>query len=56
MQPAKLALSILVLLVAPLGTANAQQTTGVPGSPSATTTIDGNIFPLHPHPLAARSI
>src|SRR5262245_11231325 len=36
------------LLVLPAVTANAQQTTGTPGSPSATTTIEGNQLPPPP--------
>ena len=36
--------------------ASAQQTTGEPGSPSATTTIDGNYLPPPPPSSAARSI
>jgi arylsulfatase len=33
--------------------ATAQQTTGVPGSPSATTSIDGKYLPPRPRPSAA---
>jgi hypothetical protein len=33
-------------------TAKAQQTTGVPGSPSATTTIDGRYIPAPPQPFS----
>src|SRR5215510_11532233 len=36
------------LLVLPVVTANAQQITGTPGSPSATTTIEGNQVPPPP--------
>jgi arylsulfatase A-like enzyme len=37
--------------MAALVPANAQQTTGVPGSPSATTTIDGKVLPPPPPPF-----
>jgi hypothetical protein len=36
------------LLTLPVVTAYAQQTTGTPGSPSATTTIEGNQLPPPP--------
>jgi arylsulfatase len=36
------------LLTSPVVTAHAQQTTGTPGSPSATTTIEGNQLPPPP--------
>jgi len=38
---------LFLLLVA--GTINAQQINGTPGSPSATTTINGKYLPPHPH-------
>jgi arylsulfatase A-like enzyme len=38
-------LAAALLLPLAVATAHAQQTTGVPGSPSATTTIDGNYLP-----------
>jgi len=38
----------LATVTASLGTASAQQVTGVPGSPSATTTIDGSQLPPPP--------
>jgi len=41
-----LASAVLALIIA--NPASAQQTTGVPGSPSATTTIDGNYLPNPP--------
>jgi arylsulfatase A-like enzyme len=44
--------SVSVLaLSALLGPAQAQQTTGVPGSPSATTTIEGSQLPPQPQPF-----
>jgi hypothetical protein len=46
--------AILALLVAAMLTAApavAQQTTGVPGSPDATTTIDGRYLPNPPAPF-----
>jgi arylsulfatase A-like enzyme len=43
----------LTLLLATL-TAGAQQTTGTPGSPSATTTIDGKYMPNPPPPFAGK--
>ncbi len=46
----KLVVAALVLLLAALP-ASAQQTTGVPGSPSATTTIDGRYLPSPPQPF-----
>ena len=42
------ALSWLVMAAAPLA---AQQTTGVPCSPSATTTVDGRYLPNPPRPV-----
>jgi arylsulfatase A-like enzyme len=45
-------ISVSVLaLSALLGPAQAQQTTGVPGSPDATTTIDGRYLPPPPQPF-----
>ena len=46
----KLTTTSLLFLLATL-TVNAQQTTGVPGSPSATTTIPGNQLPAPPEPF-----
>ena len=46
----KLAAASLFFLLAALPL-NAQQTTGVPGSPSATTTIPGNQLPAPPEPF-----
>src|SRR4051794_10803327 len=45
--------ALLVCMALPLGavTAPAQQTTGVPGSPDATTTIDGHVLPPPPQPF-----
>ena len=47
---------VMVLLTLLLGavTARAQQTTGAPGSPSATTTIDGKYIPNPPAPFAGK--
>jgi arylsulfatase len=41
--------SLLFLLAA--ATVNAQQIIGTPGSPSATTTIDGKYLPAPPQPF-----
>jgi len=46
----RLATTFLFLLLAALPV-NAQQTTGTPGSPSATTTIPGNQLPAPPEPF-----
>jgi len=48
-----LSASVLALTV---GSSFAQQITGTPGSPSATTTIDGKYLPPPPRRLAERSI
>ena len=48
----KLAATPLLFLLAALPV-NAQQVNGVPGSPSATTTIDGKYVPTRPGRLAA---
>ena len=48
MKTAVLALTSVMFTLAP---ASAQQTTGVPGSPSATTTIDGKYLPPPPAPF-----
>jgi arylsulfatase A-like enzyme len=48
MKTTTLAFSAATLLVTTCLPAGAQQTTGVPGSPSATTTIDGNYLPPPP--------
>lgn len=45
----KLALASAFAVAAMTGAAKAQQTTGAPGSPSATTTIDGRYLPSPPH-------
>ncbi len=42
------ATTALVIACLPAG---AQQTTGVPGSPDATTTIDGRYLPAPPQPF-----
>ncbi|MFZ0133574.1 MAG: hypothetical protein WAK95_13630, partial [Desulfobacterales bacterium] len=39
---------IVAALMAVVPSANAQQITGTPGSPSATTTVDGNYLPNPP--------
>jgi arylsulfatase len=44
-------LAILVALAAPLGPAGAQTVTGTPGSPAATTTVDGRYLPPPPQPF-----
>lgn len=46
-----LGFTALSLAVAALVPAQAQQVTGVPGSPSATTTIDGKVLPPAPPPF-----
>ena len=48
-----LSASVLALTT---GSTFAQQTTGTPGSPSATTTIDGKYLPTRRRRSAARSI
>jgi arylsulfatase A-like enzyme len=48
MKTATLAISAATLLITTCLPAGAQQTTGVPGSPGATTTIDGNFLPPQP--------
>ena len=48
MKTTALTFSAATLLVTTCLPAAAQQTTGVPGSPSATTTIDGNYIPNPP--------
>ena len=48
MKPALLALTATMFTLA---SASAQQTTGVPGSPNATTTIDGKYLPPPPAPF-----
>src|SRR5262245_51937120 len=45
------ALTVALLAIAP---ATAQQTSGVPGSPSATTTIEGNQLPPRPQPFRGK--
>jgi arylsulfatase A-like enzyme len=51
MKTAALALSASTLALLACAPAMAQQTTGVPGSPSATTTIDGKYLPPQPAPF-----
>ena len=51
MKTTTLAFSAATLLVTTCLPAGAQQTTGVPGSPSATTTIDGRYLPNPPAPF-----
>ena len=46
MKTTALTLTALTLAVGTLAPAEAQQVTGVPGSPGATTTIDGKVLPL----------
>ena len=45
------AVSVAVLAAFTLGSSLAQQITGTPGSPSATTTIDGKYLPNPPAPF-----
>jgi hypothetical protein len=51
MKTTTLAFSAATLLVTACLPAGAQQTTGAPGSPSATTTIDGKYLPPPPAPF-----
>ena len=51
MKTSTLAFSAATLLASTCLQAGAQQTTGVPGSPSATTTIDGKYLPPPPAPF-----
>ena len=48
MKPTPLAFSVATFLVIACVPAGAQQTTGTPGAPDATTTIDGNYLPPPP--------
>src|SRR5271163_4816150 len=48
MKTATLTFSLATFLIAAVFPVGAQQTTGVPGSPDATTTIDGNYLPPPP--------
>jgi arylsulfatase len=48
MKPTALAFSAATFLVIAYVPAGAQQTTGTPGAPDATTTIDGNYLPPLP--------
>ena len=48
MKPTALAFSAATFLVIACVPAGAQQTTGTPGAPDATTTIDGNYLPPPP--------
>ena len=52
--PIHVALFALVMLMAISGTAIAQQVTGTPGSPNATTTIDGRYLPSPPQPFTGQ--
>src|SRR6187431_764031 len=51
------ALSLLIVTAAMFGAvpAHSQETTGTPGSPSATTTIDGKYIPNPPAPFAGKA-
>src|SRR5215470_4838317 len=51
MKATALALSAATLTILTLVPAMAQQTTGTPGSPGATTTIDGKYLPPQPPPF-----
>src|SRR5262245_23517720 len=51
MRKSLLALSLTVIFSAATSSVSAQQTTGTPGSPSATTTIDGAQIPAPPQKL-----
>ncbi len=51
MKTTALALTALTSVMLPCVLATAQQTTGTPGSPSATTTIDGKYLPPPPAPF-----
>jgi hypothetical protein len=51
MKLTALALAALTLAILTFVPASAQQTTGVPGSPGATTTIDGKYLPPPPAPF-----
>src|SRR5215470_18042518 len=48
MKTSALAVSVFALAVLLIGPASAQQTSGVPGAPDATTTIDGKYLPPPP--------
>jgi arylsulfatase A-like enzyme len=48
------AVAVSLILLLAVVTASAQQTTGVPGSPSATTTIDGKYIPNPAPPFAGK--
>ena len=50
MKTYALAVSVLTLVLLATAPARAQQVIGVPGSPSATTTIDGRQLPLFDAP------
>jgi len=52
MKATSLVLSLISASVLALSAAQAQQTTGTPGSPDATTTIDGRYLPNPPPPFA----
>ena len=51
MKISVLLLSVAILTVLTFAPTLAQQTTGTPGSPSATTTIDGKYLPPPPAPF-----
>ena len=51
MKLSALLLSAATLTVLTIAPASAQQTTGTPGSPGATTTIDGRYLPPPPQPF-----
>ena len=53
MKTSTLLIAIVVLTVLGLAAVSAQQTTGVPGAPNATTTIDGRALPTPPAPFGA---
>src|SRR5262245_64678439 len=47
-------LAAALMLSLTVATAHAQQTTGTPGAPSATTTIEGNQLPPRPQPFRGK--
>src|SRR5262245_44531798 len=48
-------LAAALMLSLTVATAHAQQTTGTPGAPSATTTIEGNQLPPRPQPFRGKN-
>ena len=54
MKTTSVTLSALTLAALAFAPAMAQQATGVPGSPSATTTIPGNQLPPPPQPFRGK--